>query len=359
MAKIKIAIGITVYNDSYTIQNLINSILTLTDFPKDDYKIVILDDGSKDASFVRDLRAYLDQLEIKIPILENGSNKGLPYSWNRLTEYYDTEFMVLANDDTQVLNKHWLKYLVYFLENNPNVGAASFPMLRSKLNSEKPTIFPVYGYFFGFKKSAWKMINQPDGSTGFWEDLRLYFEEIDFSFELAKHGFLSCILPVPAAIKHISHVTVTRNPELDYRYFSTYVSKEEYLSMIEKSLRKGRGDKISANKLLKKYLDVSLLDIARALKKRTINKASELAGEIDGMPCIVTEKLTGKDLACKRFYNFCMFSKKWNIDIIDIMNADPTIIDMLREYQGLSDKNRLKWLDRYFKIFIGHRLCPG
>ena len=93
----KIAIGIPTYNDHQRIINLITSIYTLTKFDGD-YRMVILDDGTKDEKHIDGLKELSEKCDI--PLILNKENKGIPYSWNRLTEYYDdAEYMVLFNDD--------------------------------------------------------------------------------------------------------------------------------------------------------------------------------------------------------------------------------------------------------------------
>ena len=112
---LKIVIGISVYNNSSNVKNLINSIRSQTNFYKYQYDIVVCDDASDEAIF-KNIYQFCTSLDI--PIIRNSENKGVPYSWNRLTEYYDTEYMVILNDDTRVIYNNWLNDIVFALDNN-------------------------------------------------------------------------------------------------------------------------------------------------------------------------------------------------------------------------------------------------
>lgn len=364
MPKIKVAIGIPVYNNSDRIQGLINSILVLTDFPKYDYKIVIYDDGSEDNYIVKNIAAYINQLNTEIPIIRNDSNRGVPFAWNRLTEYYDTEYMVLANDDTRIINKNWLKCLVYFLDNNPSVGCTWFPqlshndyvtsqlypMLTDDIDCliEKPVIRERFeGGFFGFRKSAWQAIKQPDGSTGFWEDLIAYHEEGDFSMELARQGFTYYLMPFPL-VAHFHSMTLSENPSKKLRQFSRYLSKEEYLATLKKQLVFNKSYNINSFKWLKKYLDVSPLDLVR-MAKGFFEKRPQVYDSNDYSNLISTaKKLASKDLAHTFLYNNVMFAKKWHCK--DISTYRSAVIESFNRYSCLFKKDTITWLDKNLEI---------
>lgn len=242
----KVAIGIPTYRDHKRITNLITSIYTLTKF-EGGYKIVMLDDGTKDEKHVDKLKELSEQCDI--PLIINSENKGIPYSWNRLTEYYDdAEYMVLFNDDIQVCSSRWLEALIYFIESNNNIGVVGWPITHinpltsmpnsryNKPNESNPPgrVGAPVGCCFGFKREIWKKVKQPDGSIGFYESIKSFYEEIDFSFEVWKLGYSNYMLSYPC-LEHWGSQTFANNPELSHCELTNILSKEEYIDIMKKA----------------------------------------------------------------------------------------------------------------------------
>lgn len=240
----RIAICAPTYNDHERIRNLFTTLITFTDYPEEEYKLVMIDDGTKDFNHVKGLRELSE--EFNIPLIENEENRGIPYCWNRLTEYYDAEYVILFNDDIQVKNKDWLKYFMYFMENNLHAANIGFPLIHVNANTGKVNaqydlpdenvnpgkVGAPVGCCFGFRQDLWKQIINPDGSQGFWESLVSFYEEISFGFELAKIGSYSYMIPTPA-MEHWGSQTFSNNPELAIRKICDYLPKEKYLELLK------------------------------------------------------------------------------------------------------------------------------
>jgi GT2 family glycosyltransferase len=206
----------------------------------------MLDDGTPDRSYV-DKLSELSQ-EWNIPLIINSENKGIPYSWNRLTEYYDAEYVILLNDDIQVCSADWLNAFLYFMENNKEVGSIGFPIIhidamtgqpdkqytKPDVNGVPGRVGSPVGCCFGFRKDLWAQVKQPDGSTGFYESIRSFYEEIDFGFELSKMGYSNYMIPCPI-LEHWGSQTFAKNPELSYCEFNDNFSKEKYIDIMKKS----------------------------------------------------------------------------------------------------------------------------
>ena len=105
----KVAIGIPTYNDYERMTNLIISIFTFTS--RDMFDLVILDDGTKNEDYVGHLKALSEKWDI--PLILNDKNYGIPYAWNRLTEYYDHEYVIIFNDDIQIRSRDWLNAFLH------------------------------------------------------------------------------------------------------------------------------------------------------------------------------------------------------------------------------------------------------
>ena len=306
----KIAIGIPTYNDSTRIADLIITLKTFTDFDGD-YSIVMLDDGSEKKECIQELKEFGEANDI--PVILNGTNQGIPYSWNRLTEYYkDAEYVVLFNDDIQICSPVWLKNIIYFLENNKNAGAVGIPLIHIEPTTGKrnmdlglpdETVQPgrvgaPVGCSFAFRKSLWEEIKQPDGSTGFWESLKSFYEETDAGFELARAGHPCYMLPTPSC-EHWGSMTFASNAELSIRSIIDYLPKDEYLGILEKGQ-----DKLS-------------LPFSKHVEQAENGKAFRMD------------------------YSRVMFAKKWGCE--DKLEVPQ--VEVHKRYVDVLPKENIKWID--------------
>jgi len=218
--KVRIAIGIPTYNDVERVNSAIASIYAFT--PQEDLldcKIVVVDDGTPNEKMKDRLRNACNKYDI--PLIEHDKNYGIPKAWNSLSRYYDSDIVILFNDDIQVSEPNWLKCMLYFLENNDKVGSVGWPLIHMGKNGlPKPDLPPPnydtnpglvgapVGCAFAFKKSSYNVV-----PGGFPEQLPSFYEEIFFGMELAKYGYPSYMLPYPA-VEHYGSQTFANNPEL-------------------------------------------------------------------------------------------------------------------------------------------------
>jgi len=308
---IKVAIGVPTYNDNERIRELFTTLYMYTDFPEDQYELVMLDDGTQDKTKVEGLREL--SKDFGIPLIENQKNEGIPYSWNRLTEQYDAEYVIIFNDDIQFKDSKWLHNFVYFMDNNPHAGAAGFPLVHidpvtgnRNLNIDLPNedvnpgrVGSPVGCAFGFRKALWEKIKQPDGSTGFWEALVSFHEELDFGFEIAKAGYGAYMLPTPS-VEHWGSMTFSKNAELSVRTIIDYIPKWEYLEIVK-------------------------------------NGTGKLS-----LPFEQHYSIAEKDKAFRMDYSRVMFAKKWDCE--DKWKYPQEKVH--REYVDTLPKVLVKWLDK-------------
>lgn len=246
---LRISIGSPTYNDFQRINSLLTSIFTFT--PKEELaecKFVVVDDGTPNEEVKEGLREVCRNFEV--PLVEHDKNYGIPKAWNTLTKHYDSDFVILLNDDIQICEPNWLKCMIYFLENNEKIGAAGWslfhmgpdglpnPKLPKPDYDTKPALVgaPV-GCAFSFKKSSYDLV-----LGGFPEQLPSFYEEIWYGFELAKIGYPSYMLSYPA-MEHWGSQTFAKNPELSiakpdpkvlsFEKYSEIMSKKYPLSIIE------------------------------------------------------------------------------------------------------------------------------
>ena len=109
---VSVSVIIPVYNQELYIGRCLRSLLDQS-LEREQYEIIIIDDGSKDKTS-EILKTFKDEIEL----IKNKTNKGLPYSLNRGIKASKGRFIVRVDSDDYV-NKEFLKYLqMHLLYNN-------------------------------------------------------------------------------------------------------------------------------------------------------------------------------------------------------------------------------------------------
>lgn len=250
-----IGIGISTYNDFASTDNLLNSIIKKTNAVHGkDYSIIVVDDGTEDKNMFKHLKSVCDKHGVRL--IQNSKNRGIPYTWNKITKNCGADNVVIFNNDVVVTNPDWLKYFKYFLTRNEKIGMVGFPLINppdfhihngdicnitwdpkieSRWGDRPGHVGVAVGCCFGFKKSVWEHVKNPDGSTGFWDDLISFHEETHFGFKLSEMGYYNYMLTWPPMI-HIGGMTFRQNPELVERPVDwSKWHKSEYIATIKKS----------------------------------------------------------------------------------------------------------------------------
>ena len=121
MQKIKsklISVIVPVYNQEKFIGRCMRSLLALS-LSKENFDIIVIDDGSKDkTSYV------LDKFKKDINIITNKSNLGLPKALNIGIKSARTPFIVRVDSDDYV-NAEFLNQLLLYIENNNYMDAVA------------------------------------------------------------------------------------------------------------------------------------------------------------------------------------------------------------------------------------------
>lgn len=248
--RLKVLIGIPTYNGAHRLDWLLQSISMRTG-NYIDYKIVICDDsGNKEHQ--EKTRDVINKWNSTLPInlLINDINIGVAKSWNRITTSEDSQYIILVNDDIIVV-KNWLENMVYFLDNNPNAGAACYDFVMmderdtqfflnldikdcyNNMNIRPIRQMDALGCLFCFRREMYDLIG------GFDENYFTNFEETDFFTSLASHGHPIYVLQCPK-ILHVYSATFKTSPELDY--WKRFNNSKEYYT------KKWNGDKAEVSK---------------------------------------------------------------------------------------------------------------
>lgn len=200
----KVAVMIINYNGLRWLRRCLPSVLK-TRYPK--YEIFLVDNGSVDRSteYVRAEYPFVN-------VIGFSKNLGFGEAYNRAISQTDAEYIVLLNNDTEILEPKWLHNLAQAAD-DPNVGAIALKMVSMQdhglLDSVGGMGIPYWRGFvdvgkgeldtnqyrddfepFAFcggaaliKKSAFEDVGKFDG------DMFLYFEDADVSWRLRLLGW--------------------------------------------------------------------------------------------------------------------------------------------------------------------------
>ena len=232
----KVAIGIPTYAGSQRLDYLLQSIHMWTTLPEIP-PVAVLDDGSPTLE-ARRIEKVCQKW--KVEWLQHPENMGIAKSWNDLTRHFDSDIMVLINDDI-IVALEWLKSLIYFLGNN-ECGSVSLgnyfalpedipkilkgidvtprdpftrqpnPELRNVIREEQSPglLMCPSGSLFAFKREKFELVDGFDDKS-----FKSFNEESDFGTKLAQLGYASYGLTHPNDCWHVWSQTFRENPELE------------------------------------------------------------------------------------------------------------------------------------------------
>lgn len=116
-----LSVVVPVRNAASTLPRTLNALLS-SDFPRENWELIIVDDGSADAS-VSIAGAFADTI-IRLPTADSGRGLGAPYSRNRGFEMSRAEIVVFVDPDIEVANDALRRF--WTLLSGPNtIGAVS------------------------------------------------------------------------------------------------------------------------------------------------------------------------------------------------------------------------------------------
>jgi len=124
-----VSILISNWNGEEVTDRCIASLLEFTHYPNNKFNIIVVDDGSTDNSVKFLRQKYLKRIDLIA--LENnvgfikGNNAGIKY----IIEEYDPHYILLLNNDTQAMQKDWLKKLVETAEQDEKIGMVGLKLM--------------------------------------------------------------------------------------------------------------------------------------------------------------------------------------------------------------------------------------
>ena len=119
MVEPKVAIIISTYNQKKLLEESLESLKKNTDYKN--YKVYVIDDSGKG-----EIGGYIKKKFKWIDITINKENKGFSKANNiemkKALKEYNPEYILLLNDDTEMINKNWLKNMIGVAEKDKKIG---------------------------------------------------------------------------------------------------------------------------------------------------------------------------------------------------------------------------------------------
>jgi GT2 family glycosyltransferase len=113
----KVAILILNYNGIKWLPHCLSSVANTR---YTNYEVYLIDNASSDGSV-----EFVHRNFPSVRIIQNSSNLGFPEAYNRAIAQVAAEYVVMLNNDTEVLDPRWLEYLVRVAIDDPKVAAVA------------------------------------------------------------------------------------------------------------------------------------------------------------------------------------------------------------------------------------------
>lgn len=204
-SKPEVVIGIPTLNGPDRLRRCLRSIRINT--PRSEpFKVLVVDDCSTPENLQRNKDVIH---EFGVEMITHDERFGVARGWNDLTRHTQAPWMILSNDDVEMV-PDWYEALVFSLKNNPHAGMIGLPAYQG-VNSSNFTPPPIKsynesrmrrgvgmlsatGFLFGFERLKFNDVG------GFDDQYFLFYEEIDFGVRLLKRGWPSYMLSYPTVI---------------------------------------------------------------------------------------------------------------------------------------------------------------
>lgn len=172
-----ISIVVPFKNSKKTLRNLLESLLD-QDFPKTDYEIVLVDDGSSDGSLetVSDL---VKSSIVRIKIVRLLENKGCFHARNKGIDASEGEIIAFIDSD-EIADKMWLRRLVEPLFENKDLCGVSGKVIT---DAHKTLILPVVTAPIGATKMTGEVVFAGTGNVAYRKNDLLEIGGFDESFD--------------------------------------------------------------------------------------------------------------------------------------------------------------------------------
>lgn len=216
----KVTIAIISYNSRHKLPDCLEGVFN-SSYPKNLYKVVVIDNNSSDSSV-----GYIRERYPEVKLITNTKNIGFDEANNQvyfLAQKNNSEYLVLLNDDT-IVESNWLRRMVDLSESDKKIGVVQAKLLlypdKNLINSFGNSIhFLGFGYCDKYREENNDRITEPveiayaSGAacaikmsalqkTGLFDsEMFMYHEDLDLCWRMRLAGYKVMIDPL-AVVYH-------------------------------------------------------------------------------------------------------------------------------------------------------------
>jgi GT2 family glycosyltransferase len=201
----EVLIGIPTLNGPDRLRRCLRSIQLNTP-AREFFKVLVVDDCSTPDNLQKNKEVVH---AFGVEMITHQERFGVARGWNDLTRHSKAPYVILMNDDVEVV-PDWYEAMVFTLKNNPQAGMVGLMAYQGVTTSNftPPPVksyneakmlrgqgmFSTSGFIFGFRHMMFDEIG------GFDDGFFLFYEEVDFGARMEAAGHLSYMLSYPVVI---------------------------------------------------------------------------------------------------------------------------------------------------------------
>ena len=155
-----VSIIILNWNGKKLLKDCLSSLFKLTDYPN--YKVIVVDNGSTDGS-VEYVKKHFPKADIlaldKNYGFSKGNNEGIKYALKK----YNPDYILLLNNDTEIIQKDWLTRMVEVAESDKKIGIVGCKLVYpdGRIQHAGVDVFSLTHYGWGEEdKGQWDEIKE-------------------------------------------------------------------------------------------------------------------------------------------------------------------------------------------------------
>lgn len=236
--------------------------LMKTEFPGK-LEIILVDNGSVDNTpeWLIEFQNRFNSKDVTIVLLLNKENRGCTGGRNQACMLATGEYVVILDNDVEIIQTDWLKKMIEFFNQQENIGIVGPKMLypdepdkiqQTGLGVTKNGKIGYWGQgknrydeayctvreLQGYPAACWLMKKSLFDEIGYFDDIYypVNFEDVDFCYRVRQKGYRILYYP-DVEMYHHEHITTKNTPGLSFirvTLKNSQIFKERWKHMFEK-----------------------------------------------------------------------------------------------------------------------------
>lgn len=240
----KVAIIITTFSQRELLFNCLNSLKNKTEY--NNYKVYFVDDSGK-GEIGKEIKTKYKWVDVTISSTNEGFSKANNIGMRKAIENYSPDYILLLNDDTEVVQSSWLKNMIYAAEKDKQSGILGCKLIYKDGSPQWIADSNAKIYLF-MKPGEKNLINETQKNIyvdnimgacflissrvfnriGFLDEAYspFYGEETDYCYRAKKRGF-KCLYVANVKLIHNRDSSISKKEN----WFVWYVKKRNAIRM--------------------------------------------------------------------------------------------------------------------------------